>query len=209
MFRIDDYPTGVRPIMNDRFTKFDIVLQEFEQRDIPYLLGVVPALINEDDIEYLKSLKNLNVALHGYDHHFFCFNEYNREEFKGCSTHHIYTQLLAGLKILQDFDISTYIPPFNRYSQNLVDALIDANIETITTGVNPSVDIDHKSLNVLTPRMEFYGRSTEIINHMHLFDIDNDHIALHLTWEFDEYMKLSDKWLMPKLLDIYNDKRRS
>ena len=110
---------------------------------------------------------------------------------------------------MHGFNINTYIPPFNGYSQNLIDALIEAGIDTITTGVNPSIDLDYKSLNVLTPRIEFYGRSTEILNNMNLFDINHDHIALHLTWEFDEYMKLSEKWLLPKLLDSYNDKRRS
>jgi hypothetical protein len=56
VFRIDDYPTGVRPVVKDRFKKFSTVL------------------------------------------------------------------------------IDTYIPPFNRYSQNLVDAVVRLGIKRITTG---------------------------------------------------------------------------
>lgn len=210
MFRIDDYPTGVKPIIENRFKKFSIVLDEFESRHIQYILGVVPALIDEDDIEYLLSLKYASIALHGYDHNFYSFNERydNRDEFKDTITVEIYEKLRQGLEILKDFTIDTYIPPFNRFEQKLVDAIVQLGIKRITTGVNPNTNIDYRGLDVLTPKDIFYGRSTNIIDYMRYFDPNVDHIALHLTWEVDEYDKLGRNWYLPNVLKAYNDRKR-
>jgi len=210
VFRIDDYPTGVRPVVKDRFKKFSTVLDEFESRNTSYILGVVPALVDEDDIEYLLSLKFASIALHGYDHNFYCFDELkdNREEFKDSFTSEIYDSLSHGLSILKDFNIDTYIPPFNRYSQNLVDAVVRLGIKRITTGVNPDNNIDHRGLEVLTPKDIFYGRSTDIIDYMRYFNPNIDHVALHLTWEVDEYEKFGKNWYLPNVIKAYNDRQR-
>jgi len=204
LFRIDDYPTGVKPVIPNRFTEFNKVLVEFEKRELSYLLGVVPYLIDQEDIDYLKTLKHAVVALHGYDHNYHTFTELNREEFKGWNTQSIVAKLKHGLDTsLKDFSIDAYIPPFNNFSQNLIDALIELNFNTITTGVNPPI-FDYKTLSVMTPKHAFYGTSTEIIDHMTTFDKTKDHIALHLTWEITEYNEQKE-WQLPKILDIVSD----
>ena len=204
LFRIDDYPTGIKPVIPNRFAEFDKVLSEFEKRKLKYLLGVVPYLINEEDVAYLKGLKHAIIALHGYDHNFHTFTELNREEFKGWNTQSIIAKLKYGLDTsLKDFIIDAYIPPFNNFSQNLIDALIELNFNTMTTGVNPP-NFDYKTLNVMTPKHDFYGTSTEIINNISTFDKTKDHIALHLTWEIRERSEQKE-WQLPLLLDIIND----
>ena len=45
LFRIDDYPTGIKPVIPNRFAEFDKVLSEFEKRKLKYLLGVVHIII--------------------------------------------------------------------------------------------------------------------------------------------------------------------
>lgn len=208
LFRIDDYPTGIKPVIPNRFAEFDKVLLEFEKRQLKYLLGVVPYLINEEDIDYLKSLKCAVIALHGYDHNFHTFTEANREEFKGWNTESIIAKLKYGLETsLKDFIVDSYIPPFNNFSQNLVDALVELNFNTITTGIH-APKFDYKTLKVMTPKPQFYGTSTEIINRLHSFDKDNDHIALHLTWEVWERWKTKEDWALPSILEsIANDTR--
>tara|TARA_R110002074_G_scaffold75089_2_gene171834 strand:- start:130 stop:753 length:624 start_codon:yes stop_codon:yes gene_type:complete len=206
LVRIDDYPTGIKPVIPNRFVEFDKVLSEFESRGLYYLLGVVPYLINEEDIDYLKTLDHAVIALHGYDHNYYTFTELNREEFKGWNTQSIIAKLKYGLETaLKDFNINAYIPPFNNFSQNLIDALIELNFDTITTGVNPP-NFDYKTLNVMTPKHAFYGTSTEIINNINIstFNKTKDHIALHLTWEIRERSEQKE-WQLPSLLDIIND----
>ena len=203
LFRIDDYPTGVKPVISNRFVEFDKVLSEFEKRELKYLLGVVPYLINEEDVDYLKGLKHAIIALHGYDHNFHTFTELNREEFKGWNTQSIIAKLKYGLDTsLKDFIIDAYIPPFNNFSQNLIDALIELNFKTMTTGVNAPM-FNYKTLRVMTPKPQFYGTSTEIINHLNSFDKDNDHIALHLTWEISERKNLKEDWALPSILESF------
>ena len=203
LFRIDDYPTGIKPVIPNRFDEFDKVLLEFEKRKLKYLLGVVPYLINEEDVDYLKKLNYAVIALHGYDHNFHTFTESNREEFKGWNTQSIIAKLKYGLDTsLKDFTIDSYIPPFNNFSQNLIDALVELNFNTITTGVNAPM-FDYKTLKVMTPKPQFYGTSTEIINHLNSFDKDNDHIALHLTWEISERKNLKEDWVLPAILESF------
>ena len=103
LFRIDDYPTGIKPVIPNRFAEFDKVLSEFEKRKLKYLLGVVPYLINEEDVDYLKNLKYAVVALHGYDHNFHTFTELNREEFKG------WNKSLVNIQQYDDFPSETKI----------------------------------------------------------------------------------------------------
>ena len=205
--RIDDYPTGVKPIINNRFIKFSKVLSLFEERGLKYLLGVVPALINEEDISFIKSLEFCEVALHGFDHNFHTFSEGNREEFKGWAKEDIREKLKEGLNILKDFQIRCYVPPFNIFNQELVDAVNDLAITSITSGCDKP-ELDFHNLDVITPKRMFYSKSTQILGCMEFFNANTDHLSLHLTWEIEELNRLKEHWALPKVLDILLEKTK-
>jgi hypothetical protein len=73
LIRIDDFPTGIRPILPSLLPLIEI-LQEFERRNLPFVLGVVPALlklVDESTLTALKQIKGMTPAVHGYTHSYF------------------------------------------------------------------------------------------------------------------------------------------
>jgi len=71
--RLDDFPTGVRPILKD-LSLFFKIFDEFEKRKIVFYVGIVPKLLEKyvlpKDIQKLKNYKYLIVCQHGYNHRY-------------------------------------------------------------------------------------------------------------------------------------------
>ena len=227
LIRIDDYPNGVRPNdywsgsscgFNDEWQEhtfqLNLVLREFEQRELPYILGVVPALLEDRDIEYLKSLQYCEVALHGYDHGSVIFKQVAPLDGLGVLRHGGWTgvdnefdsryrkskdQIVAefsmGLHMLKDFDVKHFIPPFNHMTQDAVDAVKDCGL----TDIWQAGGYDYHDLKVHDPG--HYGRSHEM-----LVDINLDrNTTFHLTWELEEFKKNMNSWKLPKILDYIKE----
>tara|TARA_Y100000310_G_scaffold65582_1_gene61072 strand:- start:2339 stop:2980 length:642 start_codon:yes stop_codon:yes gene_type:complete len=206
IIRIDDYPTGVKPVVDDRFNKFMDILKPLEESKLLYHLGIVPMLITKDDISFLKELKYCRPCIHGYDHNYFIwYYSKNREEFRNAfglpfKKEKIKQILKESKERLKEINLSKmYIPTFNRIHQNLIDALCESNFKSITTGVTVKENLDFKNLIVHTPKNIFCGTSTFINNNIHKFEKD-DHICLHLTWEVKEKNKSSD-WKLPQIIN--------
>ena len=163
-------------------------------------------MITDRDVQYLKQLKHCTVALHGYDHNFYCWTGTERDEFIDNTEDEINACLVKGLKILQDLTpVTMFIPPFNRIPQKLIPCLENNNITDITTGVNYNghpygPPVDFKSLTVWTPDEKFYGKSSDIRSNMTEFT-KKDHIGLHLTWEIEELVAYNSKWALPDILN--------
>lgn len=204
IFRIDDYPTGVKKIIDNRLILFDIVLSEFEKRQIKYVIGVVPKLVDKDDIFYLKTLKYAEIAVHGYDHNYFVWNGQNNNEFFNQPKDTISLKIDESIQLLKDFKIDWFIPPFNKNTQNLVDVLEEKNIKNITIGpeyfYQEGGNVNFKNLNVHSP--QYYGKSSSMINEINFNNIEGQ-ICFHLTWEIDEYKNDGINWKLPKILDKF------
>jgi len=133
VIRIDDFPTGTRPLLPDPGVLLD-VLWEFERRELPYVLGLVPALLPRIDrlyIEELKALKYMTPAMHGYDHRYDemsarllrAGDPYNVrtiterfDEFEHTAEADILARLMKGRELLQHIfghPVACYIPPCN------------------------------------------------------------------------------------------------
>ncbi|HWZ91879.1 MAG TPA: DUF2334 domain-containing protein [Polyangiaceae bacterium] len=67
LLRVDDYPTGVRPILED-LTPLHDVLSRIDDSGLAFHLGVVPAILSDDMASFLRGLKHLVVCMHGYEH---------------------------------------------------------------------------------------------------------------------------------------------
>lgn len=195
--RIDDYPAGVRPILPDHNLKFDIVLQEFEKRSIYYVLGIVPNLINNEDLSYLKTLKYMVPGLHGWDHNYYNWTGSNTTEDISIS------EMKEGLKRLKALDkpVEHYIPPFNHFEDNTIDNLISCGIKYIHTGSDWNITRD--DVTFITPKRYFYGRCYDILPFINILTED-DWICLHLTWQYDAI--LEKKSVLPYLLDLILEK---
>ena len=75
--RIDDFPTGIRPIL-DSLSIFFKIFDIFEENEIEFHLGIVPDLLkylDEKDLAKLLSYKYLIPCQHGYNHRYFEFSE--------------------------------------------------------------------------------------------------------------------------------------
>jgi hypothetical protein len=194
IIRIDDYPTGIRPILPRHITELNRVLSEFEKAKIHYYLGIVPALCQKEDWRYLNSLKYMIPACHGYDHLYFKYHKtlienndwYNKagigggdNEFKDLNYKQTFKKTTDSIKILRENlnrAVYTFIPPFNRINKYLEDTLISNKI-TLVLGEIPSF----KRIYTISSG-KFYGRTNEPI----LQDFKNARcITLHTTWEWD------------------------
>lgn len=194
IIRIDDYPTGIRPILPEHIMELNRILSEFEKAKIHYYLGIVPALCNKDDWAYLNSLKYMIPACHGYDHLYFKYYKeliknndwYNKaglgggdNEFKDLNYEQTLEKVTKSIRILKDNlnrAVYTYIPPFNRVNLFLENVLIENQI-TLVLGEIPSFQRIYTISS-----SPFYGRTNDSI----LKDFKKAQcITLHTTWEWD------------------------
>jgi hypothetical protein len=206
LIRIDDYPSGVRPILPD-MAPLDEILQQFEERGIPYHLGIVPAILNDDMIRTLQNLHWMIPAQHGVDH---CYPRYSAllirvrdpynergtiggfNEFSWQRVETIERKLEQGKTLLEaklGRSVEEYIPPCNRCNRATARALralgfrLCLSEKRVPGGFLPGL------------RSDFYGRSAELENRP-----IPEVIGLHLTWEWD-LRRNGNTLALPKLLD--------
>ena len=212
LIRMDDYPTGVRPVLED-MTPLHMILRKFDDAALMVHLGVVPALLTDDMADFLRSLRHLVPVAHGFDHgyprlvsrlieHEDPFNEKRTvrrfDEFKGVSTATITEKLSEGRRILEDrlgCCVTGYIPPCNCASWKTGRALVRAGF----THYLSERKIRFCKLPCLGS--DFYGRSSE-------YDYSRQprSICLHLTWEFDLIRK-GDTGSLDRLVDHLLDRQ--
>jgi hypothetical protein len=206
LIRIDDYPSGVRPILPD-MAPLDGILEQFEERGIPYHLGIVPAILNDDMIETLQNLRWMIPAQHGFDH---CYPRYSAlliqesdpynergtigafNEFSWQRPGTIERKLRQGKALLEEKlgrSVEEYIPPCNRCNRATARALRSLGFRLCLSEKR----VPGRFLPGL--RSDFYGRSTELENRP-----IPEVIGLHVTWEWD-LQRNGNTLALPKLLD--------
>jgi len=193
ILRVDDYPTGVRPILPDHVEKFGPILDEFEKRGMPYVLGIVPTLCDRKDWVYLKSLKSMLPACHGYDHMYPVYSKllkddpYNKKGLAGgASEFHGLSQMVteklvsSGLYLMRaslEREVTRFIPPFNSMNPFLEEALIKHGVDTLLC------EGAHTSKIPCVSSYPYYIRSSD---YQKCPGIANAAcVTLHLTWEWD------------------------
>lgn len=107
------------------------------ENNVPITLAVIPCDENEDyilptDSNWMKLLKadNVEIALHGLTH-----QDLGKGEFGNLSFEESYRRLEKGKTFLESQlkPITTFIPPFNAYNNNTLDALDSLNFTIIST----------------------------------------------------------------------------
>jgi hypothetical protein len=206
LIRIDDYPSGIRPILLDLKPLHEI-LKQFEARRIPYHLGIVPAILNDHMISTLRRLTCMIPAQHGFDH---CYPRYSAllerkrdpynergtvggfNEFSWQSTTAIERKLRDGKALLErelGRAVDEYIPPCNRCNRRTARLLKSLGFK-LCLSEKPVPGHFVPGL-----RSDFYGRSAELTG-----GTIPEVLGLHVTWEWDLQRK-GDMTSLPSLLD--------
>ena len=135
LLRVDDYPTGVRPILSDLQPLHDVLVR-IDRAGIPFHLGIVPAILEEPMVRFLNGLEHLIVSQHGFNHGYPIysklllergnpFNEHGTlkpfDEFAGRDYEEQLELLRRGRDILKSRlgrPVSSYVPPTNTASRS-------------------------------------------------------------------------------------------
>jgi hypothetical protein len=205
LLRVDDYPTGVRPILEDLSPLHD-VLRRIDDTGLPFHLGVVPAILEERMVTFLRGLQHGIIAMHGFEHGYAKhskilreagdpFNQNNTvrgfDEFAGLSYAEIETKLREGRQILLSrlgVTPESYIPPTNAANRRTGRALQATGFRYILTE-KPIPGCELPCIG-----SDFYDRSTA-------FQPDTrPYVAcLHATWEADSW-RGGDRESLPRFL---------
>jgi hypothetical protein len=206
LIRIDDYPTGIRPILPD-LKPLDEILRQFETRRISYHLGIVPAILNDAMISTLRGLTCMIPAQHGYDH---CYPRYSAlltrkrdpfnergtvggfNEFSWQSSALIERKLGDGKALLErelGRAVDEYIPPCNRCNRRTARLLKSLGFKLCLS--------EKRVPGQFVPALksDFYGRSAEL-DAAAIPEV----LGLHVTWEWD-LQRTGNMTALPLLLD--------
>lgn len=205
LLRVDDYPTGVRPIARDLSALHD-VLGLFDAHDVEYRLGIVPAITTSDMFGVLRSFRRMRVAQHGFNHQYpkysallerrgdpdnqrgtvGAFNEFAWQFPKT-----VLQKLKDGKSRLENelsTQVDVYIPPCNRCDRSTAKALDQLGFKLcLSERVAPGGFLP-------TLGSDFYGRSNGF-DDVAIPEV----ISLHATWEADLW-RAGERSALPRML---------
>jgi len=191
ILRVDDYPSGVRPILDD-LRPLHEVLSQIDDSGLAFHLGIVPAILNDHMASFLRGLKQLVVCMHGYEHGYAKHSKILIEagdplnqrstvtgfdEFSGRSYAQIASTLRQGQQRLASSLGQTplcYIPPNNESSRNTGRALLAIGFEYVLSERR----VPGCELPCITS--DFYDRSSAF-----RAGLEPNVASLHATWEAD------------------------
>jgi len=217
LLRLDDFPHGDRRLFEGgEYARYrDIVektLNVFEQYNVPYILGATPLLLLEGDIEFLnRVVKKGKVVMHGFTHGWdypdwanivSCWE--HGGEFANYSKERIEEYYIVGLTLLKqvtNFCEEDFIPPFNCYTQTLLDVLKDTNVKRIH-GCDKEWDkykynkLNHYNIEPVVSKYGItYSDANVVVNNLS----DPSQITLHWCYDahrngwLEDYQTLCDK----------------
>jgi hypothetical protein len=205
LLRVDDYPTGVRPILDD-LTSIHDVLSRIDESGLPFHLGIVPAILEPHMAEFLRGLQHLVVCMHGCEHGYAKhskilidagdpFNQRGTvvgfDEFAGRSYEEIERLLRQGRQSLEASvgrSALCYIPPNNEANRLTGRALLAAGFEYLLSERRvPGCELPCIA-------SDFYDRSSAFRPEMR-----PNVASLHATWEAD-MQRAGDAESLPRFL---------
>ena len=213
LLRVDDYPTGVRPILED-LTPLHDVLRRIDDSGLTFHLGIVPAIVEDRMEQFLRSLRHLVVSMHGFEHGYAKlshvlleagdpFNQRGTvggfDEFEGAAYEEILRTLERGRSLLQARTgqlALSYIPPTNKGNRRTGHALEQLGFEYVLSE-RPLPGCKLPSIS-----SDFYDRSSKLGA-----DARPRVASLHATWEAD-LVQGGDHDSLPRFLSQLSEQRR-
>jgi len=212
ILRVDDYPTGVRPILEDLSSLHEVVT-EIDESGLAFHLGVVPALLDQTMVAFLRGLKHLVPAMHGYEHGYAKHSKIlidagdpsnqrstvtGFDEFAGRSETEIERTLRQAREELEAQlarPVRCYIPPNNIAGRATGGALSAVGFEYVLT----ERPIAACALPCI--RSDFYDRSPAF-----RAEASTSVASLHATWEAD-LRRAGDRESLPRMLGALSRQR--
>jgi hypothetical protein len=205
LLRVDDYPTGVRPILEDLSSLHD-VLSQIDAAGLPFHLGVVPALLDDRMVDFLRGLSRLLVSMHGFEHGYAKHSQIllragdplnqrgtvsGFDEFSQQAYAEILHKIQRGRSLLESRlgqVPRSYIPPCNAGNRSTGRALLATGFEYVLTEKHiPGCELPNIS-------SDFYDRSSAF-----LANSQPNVASLHATWEAD-MLRAGDTQSLPRFL---------
>lgn len=224
--RVDDYPVG-DPTFLDRaprevyLTQLFRALSLFEDKGVPYKLGVTPLLIEPRDVDRLNETVKLGeIVMHGFNHGW-NFKPWSNitstwasgGEFGMVPATELQRRYSFCDKIMRQFkryDPLTHIPPFNCYNQDFVDVFAMNGGKVILGCDKDHVAYNHGSfvldgVSVNLSRWQVSYADVPVVLQALLdgkIDLLKEHITLHWMYDttqnpqwFSQYGRLADEFL--------------
>ncbi|MEP7051305.1 MAG: hypothetical protein ABJB12_13175 [Pseudomonadota bacterium] len=205
LLRVDDYPTGVRPILDD-LSSIHEVLTLIDAAGLPFHLGIVPSILEDRMLPFLRGLAQLVVSQHGVEHGYAKhskllldagdpFNQKGTvggfDEFAGLPYAEVLGKLQGGRQSLSARLGQTprsYIPPCNESNHNTGRALEVCGFDYILS------EKPVRGCELPCIGSDFYDRSSA-------YDPKStpNVASLHATWEAD-LRRAGDVNSLPKFL---------
>ena len=189
--RLDDFPYGT-PEDKFKYNQAQLYskLDVFEDACIQYTLGVTPELLCLHDIDKLKQLQFAQFGLHGFNHGLDKWRPSDKDggEFVAMTREDILGKFIKNIDVIHRFNFEVFIPPFNVFTQELLDVLNETPMRIITGGAET---IEHNLTNLhfgnikLFIAMKFYDKSRALINRIPSIT-EGEIIGLHIPWESKE-----------------------
>jgi len=205
LVRIDDFPMGspqhYHPHLwwNDYRDRCLEWIVPFEENEVDYIFGVSPLLFNDGDIEFLdENIKKGRVVMHGFDHAFGIWNgditrtwptggEFSVLDYEDIQIK--YEKCNSILENVGSYDKTHFIPPFNSFTQPLLDFL---SKETEVNTLHGEKVIFNECLSIpitfpdnidfiMTEDGKDYANVEVVMSNINIIE----HPTLH--WQFDYY----------------------
>jgi hypothetical protein len=182
------------------------VLSQIDAAKLPFHLGVVPALLDERMVTFLRGLPALIVSMHGFEHGYAKHSQILLEaadplnqrgtvtgfdEFRGQPYAEILHKIQEGRRLIESRlgqIPRSYIPPCNAGNRSTGRALLSAGFEYVLSE-KPIPGCELPNI-----RSDFYDRSSA-------FPVDGQSnvASLHATWEAD-LLRAGDTQSLPRFL---------
>ena len=207
--RIDDFPHGDRGMYESQgddktFTAVTAALQTMENSGVRYAIGASPLLLSDRYLEFLKSMKNGMVLMHGFNHGFSYKGSWGGitstwaggGEFNGMSVQQIIDSYNCCDEILSSipaYNQEHFIPPFNCFNQNLLDALKPTPVKYIHScdqewnGHNQSRMNFHDMTPIVSRLFHSYDYAHLVENRLDAILKDREQITLHWCYDVQMY----------------------
>ncbi len=226
IIRVDDCGWGTEHCIDKNMKEYRAFHKLFADRNIPYCAGVIPAVCSEEMILWMKDnfYSGVSTFLHGWEHKSLEINKAAgvraSTEFRGLDLTKQKQLIKNGLTKLECLRPIGFIPPFNCYDNNTIQACIDFNLIYFLVGAEERTGFiegperkekyrKHSGVYVIPENIDLYftgdfSKALKNIEYIKKIPQSNypNILSLHCVWE---YPNIKGKAL-PLLLDTIQDK---
>jgi len=139
----------------------DSLFTMLQRNQIPFTVAVIPCTTDERFVcdtawQFFSTLKqaladrSIEVALHGFKHVLWNTDSHHYGEFNGVDYQEQYRRIAKGKQLLDsvlDYDIVTFVPPWNAYDDNTLKVLENCHFKAISAAVDQSDCLSSNRIN--------------------------------------------------------------